>query len=274
MITAKELKEMRGKDRKQGLMAVLADLSDSIVTDPAKLAEFVKKWTGGFHNYSLNNMMLILFQKPDATLLAGYKAWQKAHGRQVQKGARAISILAPRMFKKAEKQDDGTEQIREHVYFKAVNIFDVSDTEGDPINIGCSDMVQGDIDKDLVIKACPYPVSFRDMGLINGATDGKTIIVSPKENDAAMTATLFHEWSHCLLGHATESIRKTLSRADREVEAESTAYAVSTYFGLTHDKAAYYIGGYKHEGGIKPGRGKKVLSVAEKIIRAVEKAQT
>ncbi|WP_379711216.1 ArdC family protein [Mediterraneibacter gnavus] len=100
-----------------------------------------------FHNYSLNNTLLIAMQKPDATLVAGYTAWQKQFGRQVQKGEKAIKILAPTPYKKkvnVEKQDpntgevlrnpDGTAQteIQEVMQsaFKIVNVFDISSTEG------------------------------------------------------------------------------------------------------------------------------------------------
>ena len=52
-----------------------------------------------FHNYSLNNTLLIAMQKPEASLVAGYNAWKNNFNRQVQKGEKAIKILAPTPYK-------------------------------------------------------------------------------------------------------------------------------------------------------------------------------
>ena len=48
-----------------------------------------------FHNYSFSNTLLIAMQKPEATLVAGYGAWQKKFERNVMKGEKAIKIFAP-----------------------------------------------------------------------------------------------------------------------------------------------------------------------------------
>ena len=58
-----------------------------------------------FHNYSFNNTLLIAMQKPEATLVAGYKAWQKNFERHVNKGEKAIRILAPAPYKIKEERD-------------------------------------------------------------------------------------------------------------------------------------------------------------------------
>ena len=58
-----------------------------------------------FHNYSFNNTLLIAMQKPEATLVAGYKAWQKNFERHVNKGEKAIRILAPAPNKIKEERD-------------------------------------------------------------------------------------------------------------------------------------------------------------------------
>ena len=103
-----------------------------------------------FHDYSLNNTILIAMQKPDATLVAGYTAWQKNFGRQVQKGETGIRILAPTPYKKKMEVDrldpdtgqailnpDGStaKELKEIMVpaFKVVNVFDVSQTDGKPL---------------------------------------------------------------------------------------------------------------------------------------------
>ena len=103
-----------------------------------------------FHNYSFNNTLLIAMQKPDATLVAGYKAWQKNFERHVNKGEKAIRILAPAPYKIKEERDkidpvtqellldkDGNPQKEEVEItipaFRAVSVFDVAQTDGKPI---------------------------------------------------------------------------------------------------------------------------------------------
>lgn len=100
-----------------------------------------------FHDYSLNNTLLIYMQKPDASLVAGYQAWQKKFKRQVKRGEKGIQIIAPapiREKEEVEKLDpetqepilkpDGTPEMEEVVYtiprFRIATVFDVSQTEG------------------------------------------------------------------------------------------------------------------------------------------------
>src|SRR5437879_5833103 len=83
-----------------------------------------------FHKYSLGNTMLIALQQPDATRVAGYRAWQKL-GRQVRRGERGITILAPRTYK--VEDDNGNETGETGLYFRAVRVFDIAQTDGDPL---------------------------------------------------------------------------------------------------------------------------------------------
>ena len=77
-----------------------------------------------FHQYSPNNVVLILAQKPDATRVAGYKTWQ-ALGRQVKKGERALYIFAPRPYRVTTEDEAGEEQTREGLTFRSVPVFDL-----------------------------------------------------------------------------------------------------------------------------------------------------
>src|SRR5918911_2476956 len=85
-----------------------------------------------FHTYSPNNVLLILAQKPEATRVAGYKTWQTL-GRQVKKGERAIYIFAPHPYRVTTEDETGEEQTHEGLTFRTVPVFDISQTEGDPI---------------------------------------------------------------------------------------------------------------------------------------------
>ena len=103
-----------------------------------------------FHNYSFNNTLLIAMQKPEASLVAGYKAWQKNFDRHVNKGEKAIRILAPAPYKIKEEHDkidpvtqeimldrDGNPQKEEVEItipaFREMSVFDVSQTDGKPL---------------------------------------------------------------------------------------------------------------------------------------------
>jgi antirestriction protein ArdC len=87
-------------------------------------------FTRSFRTYSPNNTMLIWLQRPDATMVAGYRKWQE-HGRQVRKGEKAIKILAP-VVRKVEGEDTG-EQVRKVVGFRDANVFAYESTEGEPL---------------------------------------------------------------------------------------------------------------------------------------------
>ena len=79
-----EIPKLKGKELTAFLVEKLDELADDICQDPEQLLEFVKRWNGGFHNYSFNNTILAFLQRPDFTLLAGYKSW-KGRGRQVKR---------------------------------------------------------------------------------------------------------------------------------------------------------------------------------------------
>ena len=130
-----------------------------------------------FHDYSLNNTILIAMQKPDATLVAGYTAWQKNFGRQVQKGEQGIRILAPTPYKKQMEVDrldpitqkpilnpDGStaKELKEIMVpaFKVVNVFDVSQTDGKPLPTIGVDELSGNVTNyemffEALKRACP-----------------------------------------------------------------------------------------------------------------------
>ena len=96
-----------------------------------------------FHQYSPNNVLLILSQRPDATRVAGYKTWQSL-GRQVKKGEKAIYIFAPRPYRVTTEDEQGEEQTREGLTFRSVPVFDITQTEGDPIPTLEAPLLTGD----------------------------------------------------------------------------------------------------------------------------------
>ena len=118
-----------------------------------------------FHNYSLNNTLLIALQRPDATLCAGYQAWKRDHGRQVRKDETGIKIFAPCKYKVEleEKDENGNPKVEERDGFKVVSTFDISQTDGPDLpSIGVSELV-GDVGNyrklfDALTEICPVPI--------------------------------------------------------------------------------------------------------------------
>ena len=227
-----------------------------------------------FHDYSLNNTILIAMQKPDATLVAGYTAWQKNFGRQVQKGEQGIRILAPTPYKKQMEVDrldpitqkpilnpDGStaKELKEIMVpaFKVVNVFDVSQTDGKPLPTIGVDELTGNVSNyemffEALKRACPVPIGFEDIS--SGAkgyyhTVDQRIALQEGMSEVQTVKTLIHEMAHQKL-HSIDPKElppeePRLTRNAKEVEAESVAYTVAQHYGIeTSDYSFAYIAGW------------------------------
>ena len=242
-----------------------------------------------FHNYSFNNTLLIAMQKPDATLVAGYKALQKNFERHVNKGEKAIRILAPAPYKIKEERDkidpvtqellldkDGNPQ-KEEVeitipVFRAVSVFDVAQTDGKPIpELAAKELlsdVEGYQDMIRAVEAIsPVPIELEEIaGDSKGYYDreAKRIAVQENMSESQTLKTMIHEVAHSKL-HSKEVEQDEQMRKDRntkEVEAESIAYTVCQHFGVdTSDYSFGYIAGWSS------GRDTKELRASMDTIR-------
>ena len=258
-------RKLKGKDLSAFLVAKLDELADNICQDPDELQKFVKLWDSslGMHSYSINNTILAWCQYPQVSMLAGFKKWQKL-GRTVSKGEKSIKVLAPLTRKIKDKEND------EDIYivkgFKYVNTFDINQTEGDNLDFGHSDKVKGDISFDDVKKISPLPVIVEYSGTSNGNVNKDRILVAPKDNEAATVATLIHELAHLKLGH----IGTDLDKETKEVEAETVSFIVCSYLSLDNQKSQYYVGAWNGNHEKLQGRGKKIISTSEAIIRDIQ----
>ena len=242
-----------------------------------------------FHNYSFNNTLLIAMQKPDATLVAGYKALQKNFERHVNKGEKAIRILAPAPYKIKEERDkidpvtqellldkDGNPQ-KEEVeitipVFRAVSVFDVAQTDGKPIpELAAKELlsdVEGYQDMIRAVEAIsPVPIELEEIaGDSKGYYDSEAKRIAVQENmsESQTLKTMIHEVAHSKL-HSKEVEQDEQMRKDRntkEVEAESVAYTVCQHFGIdTSDYSFGYIAGWSS------GRDTKELRASMDTIR-------
>ena len=212
-----------------------------------------------FHQYSPCNTMLILLQKRDATQVAGFHTWRKM-GRFPRKNT-AIAIWAPRYRKQKNEDDDEEHQVMSG--FVPVNVFDVSDTYGDPLPT-LGDNLQGDDRQDLLDRMViaaedkGWPVSFEYEGAANGLfyKDGR--IALNKDNSPNQSCkTLLHEMAHGILGHNG-------NRDMREFLAESSAYVAARALGL--DSGGYSFGYLLSWAGGQENAAKAIKEVAQKVL--------
>lgn len=226
-----------------------------------------------FTNYSFNNIVLILMQKPDASLVAGYKAWQSKFKRQVRKGEHGITILAPCQHKKEVETEEGDTKEISWTSFRAVTVFDISQTDGEAIPTGCVQMLTGEVEnyRDLIEKleaVAPVPVAYENIeGGANGYYSRKEnrIVIQEGMSQQQTIKTLVHEISHAIL-HNKEGEEKEADRNTREVQAESIAYTVCSMLGLdTSDYSFGYVAGWS------TGKNIKELNASMEVIRKTAK---
>ena len=243
-----------------------------------------------FHSYSFNNTLLIAMQ--GGQLVAGYNKWRDDFHRNVKKGEKAIKILAPAPFKAKkevqkldaqgrpvmEKDGKPVTEVQEIQVpaFKIVSVFDVSQTEGEPLpSIGVEELTgsverYGEFFKALE-QTSPVPIGFED---IPGGSHGyyhlteKRIAIQEGMSELQTLKTAIHEIAHSKL-HAIDQEAPAIEQADRpdsrtrEVQAESVAYAVCQHYGLdTSDYSFGYVAGWSS------GKDLKELKASLETIRA------
>lgn len=231
-----------------------------------------------FYNYSCNNCLLIAMQKPEATLVAGYKAWQTNFKRQVKKGEKAIRILAPIPHKYksvVEKKDGSKEEIeKQFMTFRAISVFDVSQTEGEELPTLAKEL-DGNVDDfaglfEKLKAVSPVPIDFEE---IKGGANGyyhlleKRIAIKKGLSEQHTIKTMIHEISHAILHDKEEGEEKEAEKTTKEVQAESIAYTVCKHLGL--DTADYSFG---YVAGWSKGKDTKELQANMEVIRKTAKS--
>jgi antirestriction protein ArdC len=232
-----------------------------------------------FHTYSVNNVLLIRLQFPGATRVAGYRAWQSLR-RHVRKGETGIAIFAPVTYRtKIEVSDDQEEPsyIKQLRGFQIEHVFDISQTDGDPIPDVHPVPLEGDGPEELwddiadMIRAEGYQVRRGQCAhrQANGETDPQTHIVTVRDDLAPLQAikTLTHELAHIRLGHVQDLSTYHLCRGRCEVEAESTAFVVLLESG--YDASAYstvYVAGWADDPKMVQETAQRVIATARGIV--------
>ncbi len=283
-------KQETQQSMKEKVSELVGKLEDGLkeIFDSDKYKNYVNTMAK-FHNYSVNNTLLINQQKPDATLVAGFDSWARNFGRHVKKGERGIKIIAPAPYMvKKEKQlvdpktgeklfnPDGTPKTTEVEVkipvFKVSYVYDISQTYGKDLpTLGVAEL-GNTVDRakdyiDSLKKVSPVPIEF---GVTNGDSKGfyspsnQSITIKDGMSDAQTIKTMVHEISHAKL-HNPEALKeegKRKSKGTIEMEAESVAYIVCQHFGIdTSDYSFGYIAGWSE------GKGTEELKESMQSIR-------
>ena len=182
-------------------------------------------------DYSAANCILIFAQRPEATYVAGYRDWQRKFNRNVQKGAKSIRIIAP--MKTKDENDE------ERIRFRVVSVFDVADTEGDPLPSFGVDELKGDVSgyehfMDVLKAISPIPMRFEEIrcgakGYFSRSEPA--IAIQNGMSEVQTVKTFLHEICHAKL-HADD---REKDRRTKEIEAEGTCSVVCSYFGIETD---------------------------------------
>ena len=264
-------RDMNGqKEASEAQLKALTDKLESGIShifESNQYAEYLSAMSK-FHRYSFGNVMLIYMQRPEATHVAGYNDWKNKFGRHVKAHEHGIRILAPsthRRWVRQEKRDPETNQpvygedgqpVMEWVKvqtvsYKAVTVFDISQTEGKELPaLGVSELSGNVAEYERVVEALkslsPLPVVFEAFpGNAKGYCSHveQRIVVRPGMSQLQTIKTLVHEVAHAKL-HIPPDVLNTErpDRSTREVEAESVAYVVCQHFGIdTADYSFAYV---------------------------------
>ena len=257
---ASEVRRLAGRAIDELIAAVEAGHSDSLKAYLAMQARL--------YEYSCGNVLRILIQRPSATRVAGYCAWQRL-GRHVRRGAKAIRIVAPVTVRK-RGDDKGDEPAT--AAFKAACVFDVSQTEGFPVPQfarvggepgGHLDRLKGFIaDRGIALR---YSTA---TGSADGMSAGGRIVVKTGLALATEFSVLAHELAHELLHHGKEA--RTQSKKVLETEAEAVAFVVCEAIGLdTNSAASDYIQLYQGDKETLVASLERIQRTAATIIRGV-----
>lgn len=263
---------MKSKEAMDLVDAGVKQLTDALAAGKSDNLKAFLKVAANFHNYSFNNWCLIFSQCPNATRVAGFKAWQKL-GRQVKKGEKSLKILAPRKGKKKDKET-GEETGGEYLFFTTASVFDISQTEGE--DLPSVFQVEGDPGEYMELLEAvveEFGIELNNVETLGGAlgvSRGGTIDVLESLEGAQRFTTLVHELAHELLHRDAD--RASLSKTQKETEAEAVSYVVGQAIGVDSlGQTADYVQLWKGDLEVFHKHLGRIQKCAKQIIQAIQK---
>lgn len=246
-------KDMAGLSRhlKEGIKEFL---------DSDKYKDYLTKMSQ-LNNYSNRNLRLILAQNPEARQVASFKQWKENFGRYVKKGEKALRIFKP--MTKIKKDENNQPVLDKNgkpetvTFFGLVPVFDVSQTEGKEmpkaaeVKEQLTDLDYANLYRALMAIAKENDVSVRFEEMENNkhgyysVPENQIVLRSNEMNKAQIIKTFLHEMAHAELHHADNPQKENLTRSTAELQAESVAYVVSSYYGIdTSEYSFNYLSGW------------------------------
>lgn len=208
------------------------------------------------NNYSSRNIQLILAQNPNAKYVTSLNKWNKEFGRYINKGEKALKIIAPNIHLK--KDSEGNPMLDKegkpvtYMTFQVKSVFDVSQTKGkelpkalQPVKENLSDLDYANLYRSLKTIADNNHVQVRFEQLDNGRRGrynpkNNEIVIHKDMGKAQIIKTFLHETAHSELHHSHHPQKENLTYSNAELQAESVAYVVASYYGM--DTAEHSFG--------------------------------
>jgi len=276
----------RKQQEQQDALAKLEQGVKDVFTSE-KYAEFLKTYSK-FHKYSINNSIMILMQKPDASNVASFQTWKKL-GRQITKGEKGIKVLVPIPYKykkevETNELDGNGNRIRETkelqgTSFRVGNVFDISQTTGKELPKLTTELSENSVAIELAIEAvartAEVPIHFdSDMSPDKKGyyhIKNKEIVINDNLSNSQTFKSLIHEIAHSKI-HAKDLDK--YNAHEREVQAESVAYVVCNAYGIDTSEYSFgYIAGWSS--GKEMSELKESLSIIQdcssEIINSIDK---
>ena len=271
----------RDAARTQKVNRVLSILEEGVerITSGEEFARYLRL-SARFHGYSARNCLLILAQRPGASRVAGYRRWQEM-GRQVGRGEEGIRILAP---VSRTVEDEGTgEKVRALVGFKVASVFDVSQTDGEPLPeaprpkdldpddpTGIASMVYEGLSRFCEAEGVAVELEDRRPGEYGSyEREGRRVVLNRALSEVDRSTTLAHELAHHLLHREDDG---ATTKAIRETEAEGVSFAVFSYFGFDTSRFTFaYVARYAKEPEVLKAALDRIQNATHELIGAVER---
>lgn len=228
-----------------------------------------------FHNYSVNNILLITAQRPDATRVAGLRLWNTL-GRRVNKGEHGIKIIVP-ITRKTTDETTGDDQ--QHIVgFSVGTVFAEDQTTGDELDPVTPQLLTGTAPDGLLNNICTriesegFTVTFGDCRPANGLTSWttRTVTIRPDLEPLAQVKTALHEYAH-VLAHDPELLDEPTCRGVKEVEAESIAFIVADALGIDTSTYSFPYVAHWADGNLDTvqATAERVITHARAILRGL-----